>query len=204
MMRLLGAAGLGALTAVGYAWAAGVAFNALARSLEMGGIPLVLAAWAYPGFLAGLVAALVAGRRPYLAALAGTALLFVAESLLANSYQVLTPGMTLDQRREFWSNILGLLNPAAVPLQVLFGLWGALTADPMLATRSARLDAFRDSLYPLAWFLSLLALLGIGLHFWPRYGAFTAAVLPAAFFLWVARRNNQIGKENLPASTSVV
>lgn len=201
MMRLLAAAGLGALAAVGYAWTAGVAFNALARSLEMGGIPLVLAAWVYPGFLTGLVAALAAGRkRPYLAALIGTALLFVAESLLATYYQILFPTMTPDQRREFWSNILGLLNPAAIPLQVLFGFWGALTADPMLAARSARLDAFRDSLYPLAWFLSLLALLGIGLHYWPRYGAVAAALLPAAFFLWVARQNNQ----NLPASNSVV
>jgi len=200
MMRLLAAAGLGALAAVGHAWAAGVAFNALARSLEMGGIPLVLGAWVYPGFLAGLVAALVADRRLYLASLAATALLFVAESLLATYYQVLIPGMTPDQRREFWSNILGLLNPAAIPLQVLFGLWGAFTVDPMLAARSARLDAFRDSLYPLAWFLSLLALLGIGLHYWPRYGAFAAALLPAAFFLWVARQNNQ----NLPVSDSVV
>lgn len=201
MIRLLGAGGLGALAAIAYAWATGVAFNDLARSLEMGGIPLVLAAWVYPGFLTGVVAALAAGRkRPYLASLAGIAFLFVAESLLATYYQGAFPGMSLDQRREFWSNILGLLNPAAVPLQVLFGLWGALITDPTLTARSPRLDAFRDSLYPLAWFLSLLALLGIGLHYWPRYGAFAAALLPAAFFLWVARQNNQ----NLPASRPVV
>ncbi|MGH2399575.1 MAG: hypothetical protein ACRDF6_06990, partial [bacterium] len=142
----------------------------------------------------------VGPRRLYLASTLAIALLFIAESLLATYHQMLIPGMPPDQRREFWSNILGLLNPATIPLQVLFGFWGAFTVDPKLASRSVRLDAFRDSLYPLAWFLSLLALLGVGLHYWPRYGGFAAALLPAGFFLWVARQNNQ----NLPASNSVV
>lgn len=48
-LRVLGAATVGAAAAAGCAIASGLAFNALSRGLEIGAIPLLLAAFVFVG-----------------------------------------------------------------------------------------------------------------------------------------------------------
>lgn len=182
MIRSAGAGAAGALAALTYTAAAGAAFAAHSRQWEMGGIPLVLSAWVFTGFLAGSVASLLAGRRPYLASTVAIFLLIVGGQLLLARRDTLLPQMARD--------LLALVS-AGAPFQAIVALWGALVTDPAPGGRAARLAPLRELSYAPGWLLSFLALLGPGIHFIPRYGGLAAALAPALYFVWVARRNQR-------------
>lgn len=186
-LRVLGAAAAGGAAAAVYAIAAGLAFNALSRAIEIGAIPLLLAAFVFVGLLAGTVAGLLSRQRPYLAAVLAAFLVFVFATIVNDLKDQLTPAMTRNERREFWATIEGLLF-GGFPFGVPFALWGALLAN----VNPGRLSAPRAVSYPLAGFIAFAALTPIAVHWlpWP-IGLAAAAALAAALIVWIARRNSR-------------
>lgn len=98
-LRVLGAATVGGAAAAGYAIASGLAFNALSRGLEIGAVPLMLAAFVFVGLLAGTVAGLLCQERPYVAAVLAAFLVFVFATGVNDLKEQLTPALTRDERR---------------------------------------------------------------------------------------------------------
>jgi hypothetical protein len=184
-LRVFGAATVGAAAAAGYAIASGLAFNALSRGLEIGAIPLLLAAFVFVGLLAGTVAGLLCRERPYLAAILAAFLIFVFATGVNDLKEQLTPAMTRDGRREFWASIEGLLF-GGFPFGVPFALWGALLAS----VNPGRLDAPRAVSYPFAGFIGFGAVAPVAVHWFPwQMGLPLAAVASLSFIVWIVRRN---------------
>jgi hypothetical protein len=191
MIRTISAALLGASCATLYAWLTGIAFHAHSRDWEMGGIPLLFAAWMFVGLSAGIVAGLTARERPYLAAFLATFVLLVIAATVNGLKEELTPGMTRDERREYWANIEGLLF-AGFPVGIPFALWGALIVD----LKPLRLRGLRSASYQPAGFLSFVALFPMAFHWLPGSMGFFASVVAAVlFFSWIARRNRSAKSE---------
>lgn len=202
-LRVSTAALIGAVTAAGYSFATGIAFRAHSRAWEMGAIPLLLAAFVFVGLLTGTVAALLSRQRPYLAAVLAMVTLFAIAAGVNEFREALTPGMTGDERREFWANIEGLLFGGG-PIGVPFALWGALIVNP----RPGRLRGVRDATYGIAGFIAFVALIPAAVHWLPwRVGIPAAAAVALAFVVWITRRNrpaaegiSTVGPEIRPGS----
>lgn len=193
-LRVFGAATVGAAAAAGYAIASGLAFNALSRGLEIGAIPLLLAAFVFVGLLAGTVAGLCCRERPYLAAVLAAFLVFVFATGVNDLKEQLTPAMTRDERREFWATIEGLLF-GGFPFGVPFALWGALLAS----VNPGRLGALRAGSYPFAGFIGFGAVTPVAVHWFPwQIGLALAAVATVSFIVWIVRRN----RRSAPAGTT--
>ena len=186
-LRVLGSAAAGAAAAAAYALACGLALNALSRGLEIGAIPLFLAAFVFVGLLAGTVAGLLSPRRPYVTAILAAFLVFVFATIVNDLKEPLTPAMTRDERREFWASIEGLLF-GAFPIGVPFALWGALLAN----VNPARLRALRDVSDPFTALITWVALIPVAVHWlpWP-VGLAAAAVLAGVLVVWIVRRNGR-------------
>ena len=196
--RVFGAATVGAAAAAGYAIASGLAFNALSRGLEMGAIPLLLAAFVFVGLLAGTVAGLLCRERPYLAAVLAACLVFVIATGVNDLKEQLTPAMTRDERREFWASIEGLLF-GGFPFGVPFALWGALLAN----VNPGRLSGPRAVSYPFAGFIGFGAVTPVAVHWlpWP-IGLALAAVATVSFIVWIVRRNRRTAPAGRTAGTA--
>jgi hypothetical protein len=154
------------------AFAEGVAVEAKGREYDMGGIPLLLAAWGFVPFAAGTAAGLAAPRRPYLAA----AIAWVAAAVIG---AVINIGSGSDKQVE------AFLLP--IPVTVPFALWGALIVD----RRRTRLVDFRNTSMVLAALMSLLAIIPIADYWMPGKSGWLLAGLVVIFFVWVARRNQR-------------
>ena len=172
--------------------------NALGRELEIGAIPLLLAAFVFVGALAGTVAALLCRERPYLAAALAAFLVFVFATGINDLKEQLTPAMTRDERREFWANIEGLLF-AGFPLGMPFALWGALLAN----VNPGRLGAFRAASYPFAAFIVFGGITPLAVHWFPwQIGLALAVVATVSVIVWLVRRNRRTVPDGAAAGTS--
>lgn len=197
-LRIFGAAAVGAVAAAGDAIASGLAFNALSRGLEIGAIPLLLAAFMFVGLLAGTVAGLFSRDHPYRAAVLAAFLVFVFATGINDLKEQLTPAMTRDERREFWATIEGLLF-GGFPFGVPFALWGALLVD----MNPGRLGAVRALSYPFAAFIAFGAAIPVAVHWFPwPIGLVLAAVAAAAFMVRIVRRNGRTAPAGLTAGHS--
>ncbi len=197
-LRVLGAATVGAAAAAGYAIASGFAFNALSRGMEIGAVPLLLAAFVFVGLLAGTVAGLLCRERPYMAAVLAAFLVFVFATGVNDLKEQLTPAMTRDERREFWASIEGLLF-GGFPFGLPFALWGALLAN----VNPGRLDASRAASYPVAAVVAFGALIPVAVHWFPwPIGLTLAAVATVLSIVWIVRRNHRTAPAGTKAGTS--
>jgi hypothetical protein len=197
-LRVLGAATVGGAAAAGYAILSGLAFNALSRGLEIGAVPLLLAAFVFVGLLAGTVAGFLCRERPYVAAVLAAFLVFVFATVVNDLKEQLTPAMTRDERRELWASIEGLLF-GGFPFGVPFAVWGALLAK----VNPGRLGPSRAASYPFAGLIAFGALTPVAVHWlsWP-IGLPAAAVLTVAFIVWIVRRNRRTAPAVTAAGTS--
>jgi hypothetical protein len=176
VLRPIGAGVAAALLAVAFTeLAAAPALEARGRSWEMGGIPFLFAAIFFAPLLAALVAGLFAPRRVYWAAGAAAAALAIAAGAVTQFQN--NPGLSFIA-----------LTPFGLPLIA----WGAVLVDATPAGWTLRLRGLRDATYAPAGILSFMALLPPSLDAAPGVpGLVLAAVIPAAFFLWLARRNTR-------------
>lgn len=157
-----------------------VAYPALLhfRDWEMGAIPLMVAQLFYTPVLAGLAAGSLAPHRPYVAALLAQA--------------VVAAWATAASAFDWWDpQVSGV---AVTPPGVLLGVWAALVVDPGAAARGPVVVWMQYLSYAVAYLHTVLATLPVPLRWLPSpFGSVVGWLAPAAFFLYVARRNRQTG-----------
>lgn len=164
---LAGLVGAGVTVLIAFAEAA--AMEAKSREYDMGGIPLLFAAWGFIPFAGGAAAGLAAPRRVYLAA----AIAWVGSAIVGGILNSM-PGP--DRPVE------GFLLP--LPFTIPFALWGALIVD-----LRPRFRAFRDGSMVFTALMSLVAIIPIADYWFPGKSGWILAGLVVAFFVWISRRS---------------